>query len=220
MHAAEAADTISETAEDLDREAHLRVIEEHEHRERFRSRAALVIAVLAALLAICELAGDNAKNSMIDNNIRASDSWAFYQAKNVRQTEFKLAADQLKRELAQPNLAPGARAAIQADAAKYDKTVARYEDDPSATPNDPLKGGEGKKQLQARAKFFEEARDRDGERHELYDLAVMLLQLGIVLGSVSILATSRPLLWLSGLLGLGGIALLADGFLLLVPLRL
>jgi hypothetical protein len=202
MDAAEAADTIREAAEEE---------KLHEARERFRNRAALVIAILAAILAVCELAGDNAKNSMIDNNIRASDAWAFYQAKNVRQTEYKLAADELKRRLAEPSLAPAARAAIQADLGKYDKTAARYEDDPS--PN-----GDGKKQLSERAKSFEDLRDEDKERHELFDLAVMLLQLGIVLGSVSILALSRQLLWISGLLGAAGLVLLADGLWLLVPL--
>ena len=201
MDAAEAADTITEAVEE----------KQHEARERFRNRAAMVIAVLAAILAICDVAGDNAKNAMIDNNIRASDSWAFYQAKNVRQTQYRLAADELKREISQPNLSPAARAAIQTDLAKYEKTAARYEDDPS--PN-----GEGKKQLTARAKGFEEARDQAGERHELFDLSVMLLQLGIVLGSVSILAQSRPLVWAAGLLGAGGLVLLADGYWLLLPL--
>jgi hypothetical protein len=202
MDAAEAADTIREAAEEE---------KLHEVRERFRNRAALVIAILAAILAVCELAGDNAKNSMIDNNIRASDAWAFYQAKNVRQTEYRLAADELKRRLAEPSLAPAARAAIQADLGKYEKTAARYEDDPAPK-------GDGKKQLSERAKTFEDARDEDKERHELFDLAVMVLQLGIVLGSVSILALSRQLLWISGLLGAAGLVLLADGVWLLIPL--
>lgn len=211
MDAAEAADTITETAEERERETHLAALGAHETRERFRNRAALIIAILAALLAVCELAGDNAKNAMIDNNIRASDSWSFFQAKNIRQTQYKLASDELKRALVQPGLSAAGHAAIQTDIGKYDKTVARYEDDPSP-------GGDGKKQLTARAKGFEEARDRDGEKHELFDLAVMVLQLGIVLGSVSILSLSRPLLWVSGLLGAAGVALLADGLLLLYPL--
>ena len=202
MDAAEAAETIKEAAEEE---------KLHEVRERFRNRAALVVAVLAAILAVCDLAGDNAKNAMIDNNIRASDSWAFYQAKNIRQTEYALAADRLKRDLLDPALSAPARAAMQADIAKYQKTSARYEDD--STP-----GGEGKKQLSARAKGFEEARDQAKDRHELLDLSVMVLQLGIVLASVSILALSRPLLWAAGLLGAAGLALLADGVLLLVRL--
>ena len=209
MDAAEAADTIAEAAEEHGHEGHLHAVEAHEAREKFRNRAALVIAVLAAILAVCEVGGDNAKNAMIDNNIRASDTWAFYQAKNVRQTQFKLAADELKRELGPAGLAPAARAAAQTDLAKYEKTAARYEDEP---------GGEGKKQLTARAKGFEEARDVAGERHEFFDFAQMVLQLGIVLGSVSILAVSRPLLLTAGALGVAGLAMLLNGFFLLVPM--
>ncbi len=202
MDAAEAADQVRETAEE-------RVHEAQEAREHFRSRAALVIALVAAVLAICELGGDDAKNRMLNNNIRASDAWSFYQAKNLRQTEYKLAADELKRSLAAPGLASEARALAQADLAKYEKTAARYEDDPH---------GDGKKQLQARAKGFEEARDVAGERNEFFDYAQMLLQLAVVLGSVSILALSRPLLWVSGVLGAAGLALVVNGFLLLAPM--
>ncbi len=46
----------------------------------------------------------------------------------------------------------------------------------------------------------------------------MLLQLAVVLGSVSILALSRPLLLTAGLLGAGGLALVINGFLLVIPL--
>jgi cell division protein ZapA (FtsZ GTPase activity inhibitor) len=202
MDAAEAADHIRETAEEREEEA-------REARERFRSHAALAIAVVAAILAVCELGGDNAKNKMVNNNIKASDTWAFYQAKNMRQTEYKLAAEGLRRATADPALPAAVRAADAADAKRYDKTATRYEDDPA---------GDGKKQLEAKAKRFEEARDLAGERNEFFDYAQMLLQLAVVLGSVSILALSRPLLLVTGLLGAAGLALVANGFLLLVPM--
>lgn len=205
MDAAEAADHIRETAE----ERAVRAEEAMEGRERFRSRAALIIAVVAAILAVCELGGDDAKNRMVNSNIKASDTWSFYQAKNVRQTEYKLAADELKRTTADPALPAAVRSADLSDVKRYEKTVDHYEDDPT---------GDGKKQLEAKAKRFEEARDRAGERNEFFDFAQMMLQLAVVLGSVSILALSRPLLWVTGLLGAAGLALVINGFLLLVPM--
>ena len=210
MDAAEAADRITETAEERHREAmleHEQKAAEHEAKERFRNRAALMIAILAAILAVCELGGDDARNRIINNNIRASDTWSLYQAKNMRQTSYRLAADELKRQLASPDLAADRRAAIEADVKKYEKTIARYEDEP---------GKDGKKQTQALAKTFEEARDKASERHEFFDFAQMLLQLAVVLGSVSILSLSRPLLWTAGLLGCGGLALVINGYTLLV----
>ena len=212
MDAADAADRITETAEERHKEAlqeHESRALEHEAKEKFRNRAALVIALVAATLAICELGGDDAKTRMVNNNIRASDSWALYQAKNVRQTEYKLAADGLKRELASPGLSDAQRATAMTDLKSYEKTMARYEDEP---------GGDGKKQTQAQAKQFEALRDDARERNEFFDYAQMLLQLAVVLGSVSILALSRPLLLAALGLGCAGLALVINGFLLVVTL--
>ena len=79
-------------------------------------------------------------------------------------------------------------------------------------------GADGKKQLTERAKHFEEVRDRAGEKNEFFDYAQMMLQLAVVLGSVSILALSRPLLWITGILGAAGLALVINGFLLILPM--
>ena len=49
-------------------------------------------------------------------------------------------------------------------------------------------------------------------------MAEVLLQLALVLGSVAILALNRPIFFLAGALGLIGVLLTANGFLLLVPL--
>lgn len=209
MDAAEVADQLKES-EERHREAlheHESRVEDHEAKERFRNRAALMIAILAAILAICELGGDDARNRMVNSNIRASDTWALYQAKNVRQTAYRLAADELTRQLASPGLSDDQRAQAQKDLKSYEKTIARYEDEP---------GKDGKKQTQAQAKVFEAARDKAGERNEFFDYAQMLLQLAVVLGSVSILSLSRPLLWAAGLLGLGGLALVLNGFFLVI----
>ena len=68
--------------------------------------------------------------------------------------------------------------------------VERYESDP--------KTGQGKKELLAKAREWEKQRDRAAERDPNFDFAEALFQIAIVLGSVSIVAVSRPLLHLSG----------------------
>jgi hypothetical protein len=211
MDASEVADTIQEAVE----AEHQADRAEAKAAERHRNRAALTIAVLAAVMAVGDLGGDNAKDAMIHNNIQASDTWNFYQAKNIRQTIYKLQADAVEREMtAAPDRAPR----LQADLDKYRKTAARYEDEPDATaPNDATKG-EGKKQLMARAKSYQEAREAAEKRNDSFDFAKMALQLAVVLGSVSILAVSRPLLWAAGLLGVLGALLTLNGFFLLVAL--
>lgn len=185
--------------------------EERARDERFRQRAAIAIGVLAMLLAITGLGGANATKEMLNANIQASDTWAFYQAKNIRQTSNQLAAEELEALLlTQPALSADARAGIQQRIDGVRATVARYESEPST--------GEGKQELLARAQAFEQRRDRAGQQDPNFDYAQALYQIGIVLGSVSIVGTSRRLLGLA--LGLGVVAtlLMLNGFLLLLPL--
>jgi len=209
MEAADAAELIQEIQEER---------AEAEATDKFRERAALLISVLAMLLAIGSLGGGNATDDMVHGNIKASDTWAFYQAKNVRQTEYRLAADRLTLELADPTISPEARSAAVAQLAKYQETIARYDDEPDpAAPGDSLRG-EGKKQLAARARSYEAVRERASEQDGNFDYSETFLQLAIVLGSVAILASSRKVLVLAMVLGVVGAILLINGFALLFPL--
>lgn len=207
MDPADAAEMIGEVSEEK---------AEHEAVNRFRSRAALLIALIAAVLAVGGLGGGNATDDMIINTIRASDTWAFFQAKNVRQTGYALAVERLEDELVTSTGA--ARAPIEARLAAYRAQIARYDSEPDpAAPNDPT-AGEGKRQLSARARAFEEAREVAMARDDNFDWAEVLLQIALVLGSVAILAINRATLVLSALLGALGTLLVVNGFTLLVAL--
>lgn len=185
---------------------------------KFRNRAALMIALLAAVLAVAGLGGGNATDDMIFNNIRASDTWAFFQAKNMRQTAYEIAIVEIEGDLAEPGLTPERRAQMERQLAEHRATIARYESEPDpAAPNDPLRG-EGKRQLRAQAEAFGAAREIASAQDDSFDMAEVLLQLALVLGSVAILALNRPILFLAGGLGLVGVLLTVNGFLLLVPL--
>jgi hypothetical protein len=187
---------------------------------RFRSRAALMIAIIAAVLAVGGLGGGNATDAMIINTIRASDTWAFYQAKNVRQTAYEIANVEIEGDLAEPGLDPATRTRLERVLAENRATIARYDNEPDPdAPNDPT-AGEGKRQLTARARSHEAAREIAMARDDNFDWAEVLLQLALVLGSVAILAINRPILILSGLLGALGALLTLNGFLLLVALPL
>ncbi|HYN45405.1 MAG TPA: DUF4337 domain-containing protein [Allosphingosinicella sp.] len=186
----------------------------------FRNRAALMIAILAAVLAIAGLGGGNATDDMIHNNIRASDTWAFFQAKNMRQTAHEIAIVEIEGDLAEPGLDPATRARLERSLAESRANIARYESEPDpAAPNDPLRG-EGKRQLRAQAEAFEAAREVAVERDNSFDMAEVLLQIALVLGSVAILAINRRILILSAVLGALGALLTLNGFLLLVALPL
>ena len=86
---------------------------EHARVDRFRRRAAVLVGILAAALAITALGGDDTTKEIIDSTIQASDTYAFYQAKNIRQTENQLAADNLEITLLLNNPPEPVRAQIQ-----------------------------------------------------------------------------------------------------------
>lgn len=187
------------------------MMDQDKQNDTFKQRAAVGIAILAMLLAITSLGGSNAGKEATNNNIYASNFYAFFQAKNIRQTEISLAADAFELAfLKEAGLDDQAKAAIKAKAEAYRKTAARYESEPET--------GEGKKELIARAKEFEQKRDHALRQDPYFDYAEALLQIAIVLISVSIVATLPWLAFMGGLVGLVGTVLMVNGYLLLVDI--
>jgi hypothetical protein len=186
----------------------------HAHRlgdETFRKRVGILIGVLAVILAITETAGNAAMKQTINSNIQASDSYAFYQARNIRQTDNRLAADQLDMLLlSRPDLPDSAVAAIRQKAEDYRKEADRWESDP--------KTRDGKKELKEKADAATAAREAAQERDENFELAAALVQIAVVLASSSILHASRPLVWISVLFAICGTLISLNGFLGVVAL--
>ncbi|MBA3765881.1 MAG: DUF4337 domain-containing protein [Acidobacteria bacterium] len=210
MEASDAAEHIVEANEGEGNEAD----------NKFRSRTALVIAFMAMLLAITSLGGGNVGEDIMTNNIHASDTWAFYQAKSIRQTSNRLTAETLETELLlhQSSITPEARQAIQQKIDKFKETADRYESEPDPKdPNNPLKG-EGRKQLSARAQDFEAQRDRAQVQDPNFDFSEALFQIAIVLASVAILAMSRLIFKVSLVVGALAFLLMLNGYFLFFKL--
>ncbi len=186
------------------------LMDQDKHQDNFKQRAAILIAILAMFLAITGLGGANAEKEATNNNIFASNFYAFYQAKNIRQTSFALAADALELEFANPALAPDQKAAMQKRIDGYRKNVARYETEPETN--------EGKKELLVRAKAFEQLRDHALKQDPYFDYAEVFLQIAIVLVSVAIVAGLSWLVFAGAALGTLGAILMVNGFFLLVAI--
>jgi hypothetical protein len=179
----------------------------------FRKYTGIYLGIIAMLLAVTALGGAHATKTIVNANIQASDTYGFYQARNIRQTAYQIAAEQLEADLiAQPAMPDAARMKIEQMVKRYRDRVDRYESDPST--------GDGKKELLAKAKEFEVRRDQAAERDPNFDFAEALFQIAIVLGSVSIVAASRPLVHLSGILAIAATLLMINGYFLLVHLPL
>ncbi len=173
-------------------------------------RIAIYIAFLAVLLSICSVGGGNASKDATRTNIQASDTWAFYQAKHQRETAYKLAAEGLRLRLSEPGLPDATRKEIEKTLAAYNAEIVHLDSD--------TQKGEGKKELAAKAKDFENERDAALRRDPYFDFAEAFLQIGVVLASASIVLKNSSLLWGSGFLSFLGFLLMLNGFTLAVSI--
>ena len=158
---------------------------------------ALLISVLALVLAFSETLGKSAQTAALASHIEASNLWAFFQAKTIRQTVMRTAAEELEVAL------------LKNEAAKkqietWKKIAERYQSEPET--------GEGRKELAARAKASEESYQRSMAAYHHFELASAAVQIAIVLASASIVTAIAALAWASGALGALGIAFCVIGF--------
>ncbi|HEV8673309.1 MAG TPA: DUF4337 domain-containing protein [Methylomirabilota bacterium] len=172
----------------------------------FTRRVALTTALYAVLLAITSLGGNNATKEMLLAQQQASDQWAFYQAKVIREHQYRAQALRLEAELFErgPVMRPEARAKYEELRAKFAEEEKRYNAE--------------KKDIEKDAKRLEHERDVNKARDPNFDLAAALLQIAIVIASVSILSTSRTLFGVSMVFAVAGALLCLNGFLLLAHL--
>jgi hypothetical protein len=173
-----------------------------EEEKRNNKRVALLIAILALFLALSEMLGKSAQTEALGANVEASDLWAFYQARLIRITTLRTAADTLKVDLPVVN-DPAVKAAREKLIEGWQKTVERYESDPQKH--------DGRKELEERAHEAETTRDASLTQYHHYEFASAALQIGIVLASASIITSTMLLAWLGMGLGLVGVALMGLG---------
>jgi hypothetical protein len=173
----------------------------HEQAEnRFSRRVALVTAVFAVVLAIAALGGNHAMKEMLLSQQQSSDQWAFYQAKVIREhlyrgQKLRLEADLVERDA---TLKPAAREKLEALLRKLDEEEKRYAVE--------------KKDIEKQAKALEAQRDGFAVRDPYFLVAEALLQIAIVMSSVSILARSRLIFSFSLGLAVLGVILTLNGY--------
>lgn len=169
------------------------------------------IGILAVLLAICGVGGGNAAKDATRSNIEASNTWAFFQAKNIRRSSFQAAADELELLLAaQPSMPADAKA-------KFTAKIQSYRDQIQKLTTDPARQ-EGLDELFVKGKALEAERDVAMRKDPYFDWSQAMLQIAIVLASVHLIIGNFPLLGLSVGLGGLGVLLMLNGFTLLAPI--
>jgi Domain of unknown function (DUF4337) len=169
----------------------------HGHVDPSNKGIAMLISVLALVLAISETMGKGAQTTVLNVNIEAANLWNFFQAKTIRGTVLKTAAEELEVELVRVT-DPKAREAMEKRIADWKKNEARYQTEPET--------GEGRKELMARALAAEKKRDTSLAAYHNFEIASAAVQIAIVLASAEVITGVVGLLWISVGLGLIGIS--------------
>ena len=151
---------------------------EHGSHESGLRPVAFTMAVLAVLVAVTTVLGHRTHTEAVLDQNRATDQWNEYQAKKIRAYNTQLTSDLL------PVIAPANKDA----AAKISKSYADHQ----AKWTDDLK--EEQEQAEALEKKVEGAE----ARADRYDLAEALLEIGLVITSVTLL-TRRKAYWFFGM---------------------
>jgi hypothetical protein len=163
-----------------------------EREAKIKDKAGMVINVFALLLAVNAWYGGTLSSTVLNNTIKANDTYSFYQAKSMKQTMAEYARDD------------ALRAKDTKRAEELQAKIDRYENEPK----------DGKKDLLAKARALEAERDEAKKRSPWIGYASTAYQMAIVLLSASILAVSMPLFWSSFLVAGVGLLLSSQGALL------
>ena len=169
----------------------------HEHAEEAHHDPSLVpvtlsMAILAVVLAAISLLGHRTHTEELLLQNKATDQWAYFQAKNIRRHTHELFLDLLSVVSAKD---PEAAEKIKE---KYRGEIERYKDD--------------QKDIQSEAQQLEKEVVTQRRKANRFDLGEVCVEVGIVLTSLTLL-TRRKLFWqLGGLAGLVGLVIAASGF--------
>ena len=169
----------------------------HEQHERAREGSlrsvSFTMSLLAVLVAIVTVLGHRTHTEAVLQQARASDEWNLYQAKKIRSYDTQLTVDLL-------NSRPVRDAASSKVVAGYTAHLAKW--------NQELN------EEQARARDLE-AEVRKSERHATrFDLGEALLEIGLVITSITLLTRQRPYWYLGMAFGAVVLGIAAWAFLI------
>src|SRR5215467_15261833 len=154
----------------------------------------VTISILAVLVAIVTLMGHRAHTEELSRETQAASRWQQYQAKSIRLRMTQGGSDIVSV------VAPLNKEKGEELAKKYEKEVEHYASD--------------KEDVSKIAEDLEVERDRAMHRADRFDLGEVLLEIGLVICSLTLLA-KRKIFWFGGIfVGAIGFAVAVSGFLM------
>jgi len=162
---------------------------EHAAHNPSMAPVSLTMAILAVLVAVVSLLGHRAHTEEVVLQNKATDQWAYYQAKNIRRH-----TDELFADLASVIATSDSTKAAQLRE-KYQAEANSYRDQ--------------QKDIDGEARKLEQETNHERDRADRYDLAEVFLEIGLVVTSITLLS-GRRIFWKAGIV-LGVIGLVVAG---------
>ena len=184
MEPTDAKDLIDEAIERAEEHHDAEAALERAKERSFRDRVSLLVGVFAVVLAIVHMSAAGAQRESLLKGIEASDTFAYMQAKIVRETVLKTAA---------------ANGHDPAQIAEWTTEARRLRENDAA--------GHGIKQLQEAGAAQRNEGNSSASAGEKYELAETALQLAIVLLSIALIARSFWITLTASTFAVAGIAL-------------
>jgi hypothetical protein len=153
----------------------------------------LAISILAVLVALVTVMGHRTHTEAVLMQGKATDQWNEYQAKRIRQESLAVVVDQMAL---QPNVDAKASAAKLAE---YKAHIAKWDKD--------LKEGHDK------AKEYEAEVEHAEHQAVRFDLGEALLQISVVLSSITLFTRKRSFFFGGLMLGAIGVVIAASAWL-------
>jgi hypothetical protein len=167
---------------------------EHAAHDHSLAPVTITMAILAVLVAAVSLLGHRAHTEEILNQTKASDQWAYFQAKAIRHHNYEQFLDEL--------LVLPAKSADDTEKlrAKYEKEIDRYKDQ--------------EKEIQDEATGLENEVKIQERRADRFDLGEVILEAALVITSITILTKNKAFWALGMLMAAAGVVVAAFGMLI------
>jgi hypothetical protein len=153
----------------------------------------LAISVLAVLVAMVTVLGHRTHTEAVLTQTRAADQWNLYQAKKIRQEQVSTTTDILSLQPSSNN------AGVQKKLAEYRAHMQKWEGEIA--------------EEQEKAKDLEREVERAERRAARYDLGEALLEIAVVLSSITLLTRQTGYFLFGLLVGLTGLLAAASALL-------
>ena len=154
----------------------------------------VTMAILAVCVAVVSLLGHRSHTEELLMQNRATDQWAYYQAKNIRLHNYDMGLDML------PLIEFKDKAQAGKVQEKYQAQVNRYTKEQA--------------EIEEHAKDFEGESARAQRKADRFDMGEVFLEIALVISSLALLSRKRIFWFLGMISGVAGLAVAVTGYLM------